>query len=219
MPTDDESTGSQELRENFETVGYSIRRHAPSAITRKLLDPEVVLTSELEENEKKLANLRLFHRPALGLLCFSLVAGIFLSDFFTMAEESLGYALSESAVFVRNVPCPERYDAYEIAAPCSGIEKYLPLKWFLLGCGLAIWVVNEAFRISKTRLRVSISSTKRQLRLLKRTYHPEFEQVMKRFEFGLAQCPKCGRKARVPSAYVVSVTCGYCSTKWTSSPD
>lgn len=220
MPTDDESTDSQELKGNSNTVRYSARRHAPSPIMRKPEDPELVLASELNENEKKLAKLRLFHRPALALLSFALVSGIFISDFFALAQYSVWEAISDSSVFVNHTPCPERtiYDYDEIRCEDS-IQKYLPLKWFFLGSGLVIWLVNETFRISKSQLRASISKTRRQHRLLRQTYQPEFELVMKRFEFGLAQCPKCGRKARVPSAYVVSVTCGYCSTKWTSSPD
>lgn len=219
MPTDDGSTDSQELKRNSETVRYSSRRHVHSPIAGKPVDPELVLASELDENEKKLAKLRLFHRPALALLTSVLVSGIFISDFFALAEDSFWSAISESHVFVRRFPCNIDFDLVDPTANCIPPEKSLLLKWFLLGCGLAIWGMNEAFRISRRRLHLSISNAKRQLRLLKRTYQPEFEQVMKRFEFGLAQCPKCGRKARVPSAYVVSVTCGYCSTKWTSSPD
>jgi hypothetical protein len=220
MPKDDESTDSKELNENSGTVRYSGRRGLPSPIASKPVDPELVLESELAENEKKLLKLRLFHRPALALLTSTLVVGVFISDFFALADDSLWYALSESSVFVNHTPCPQTtvYDYNEIRCE-DDIQKYLPLKWFLVGGGLIIWLVNEAFRISKSQLRASISKTKRQHRLLGLTYQPEFEQVMKRFEFGLAQCPKCGRKARVPSAYTVSVTCGSCSTKWTSSAD
>lgn len=220
MPTDDESTDSQELKGNSNTVRYSSRRGFPSSISSKPVDPQLVLASELDENEKKLSKLRLFHRPALALLTATFVWGVFISDFFALADDSLWYALSESSVFVNHTPCPENiiYDFGEIRCEDS-IKKYLPLKWFLLVCGLVIWLVNEAFRVSKSQLRASISKTKRQHRFLGITYQPEFEQVMKRFEFGLAQCPKCGRKARVPSAYTVSVTCGSCSTKWTSSAD
>lgn len=169
--------------------------------------PENVISNDIIKNDMELEKIKKIHRPLIQIISFIVILGIVKSNFFEIAAGGNIYdAIEYSSVF------PFEGDYGEVG------EDYIPTKWFLAFGIIIIFGAHEFLRGKTRNLRSSNASLKRQLRLLKATYQPEYQKVLERFEIAIAECPKCGRSARVQASSTILVTCGGCGEKWTSGP-
>lgn len=170
--------------------------------------PESAISNEIRKNEICLEKIRKIHRPIIGTLTFILILGIINSNFFVLMSE--GGTISESIHYSSIFPNDEYY--YNVKRDFLSTKLFFTISLFI------IFAVNEYLRGKARTLRLSNSSLKRQLRVLKATYQPEYQQVIERFQLAIAECPKCARPARVLPKSTILVTCGECGEKWTSGP-
>ena len=169
--------------------------------------PEITICDEIRKNEILLEKITKIRRPLIGAIAFFLIFGIMNSNFFSVISqyESIAASIHYSSIF----PFDEQF---------SDERDFLSTKWFFAVNLFIIFAVNECLRGKARTLRLSNSSLKRQLRVLKATYQPEYQQVIERFQLAIAECPKCARPARVLPKSTILVTCGECGEKWTSGP-
>lgn len=170
--------------------------------------PESTICNEIRKNEIFLEKITKIQRPLIGAIAFFLIFGIMNSNFFLLMSE--GGSISESIHYSSIFPHDEYY--FDVK------RDFLSTKWFFTVNLFIIFAVNEYLRGKARTLRLSNSSLKRQLRVLKATYQPEYQQVIERFQLAIAECPKCARPARVLPKSTILVTCGECGEKWTSGP-
>lgn len=208
------------------------RNHAVEGLA---MDPLKIVRSERLSKEASLEKLRRLHRPTLALIVAIAIWGIFESDFEEYmqnqyAQSPFSFSIQNSSIYRTEImKCTEYYGKFQYEGlDCGylGQERtttvkvpIVPLKWFLLIMALACFLINELFRNKIRTLREAIRPLKRQESVLQRTHRAEFQEVMERFQFGLAKCPDCGRLSRVPPASTIMVTCGSCGSKWLSAPE